>query len=94
MRNMHKKLRITVIYLIFLGCSTIWAQPNLEDAIVLIKTTKPAIGTEIGAGIVLGFEEERIYILTAQHVIQEAINTHIQFFAERNINHSYLAEVL
>lgn len=94
MKNIHKKVRITVIYLILLGCSTIWAQENSEDAIVLVKTTKPAIGTEIGAGIILGFREDRIYILTAQHVVENAINTHVQFFTERNKNHSYLAEIL
>lgn len=78
---------LAYLYMIALGislafCSPLHAQDSLKTNIVKIKIDDELGGSQ-GTGIVIGQKGHQTYILTAWHIIEEAMGIEVSFFQDR-----------
>ncbi|MEM6767485.1 MAG: trypsin-like peptidase domain-containing protein, partial [Bacteroidota bacterium] len=74
-----KLLGILFCFLTVLG--KVYGQEGVKEAVVLITC-----GGESGAGILLGYDDESVYVLTALHVIESEVDLRVRFFNRREVN--------
>ncbi|MEM9934159.1 MAG: SUMF1/EgtB/PvdO family nonheme iron enzyme, partial [Bacteroidota bacterium] len=70
-----------ILFCLLTVMGEVFGQEEVKEAVVLINC-----GEESGAGTLVGYDDERIYILTALHVIESEADIRVRFFDRREID--------
>lgn len=87
--NMKKNL----LFLLLLSCATtrLMAQTDMLKPVVRLEVEKEGLGTEIGAGVIVGKKDNELFIVTAYHVVEDGQSIKTLLYKDPN---GYPATVL
>ncbi len=69
-----------LVFLALLNAACLSAQANFLHPVVRITAQIKGVGEEIGAGVIAGVEGEKLYLVTAHHVVEEAKDISVTYY--------------